>query len=413
MARTKQTAKKATGGHAARVNLHILQKKRGKARLAAQRFAAQQPSKPSLKIQSNTNAFCVMCRDGGNLWKIKGAPQPYFVKGFYSEGEPILPSPPLLLGAFQHSMTSQVAYLPTALLHLCIETLEVAHSQVNMFHSFLQSYFPKGGYNFSHLGFNLGTPESMEVYEKAASDLAKTLSPYSRVVPFPTTHGDEDRGDLFAGFLHGQPVAPKVLECLQLLLNPLKDIIKGGDIIFNVCGSVVNMEKSFNDVKKAAQIFNPRSMIPFDAPHLQLAATGPYLHSLLDNTIIQGYDVSSAALFALHDSAMLGRHSNIVLIFWRSGDIVVEKLVWTDKNIRPWGNHLPVQCPQCGTMQKWVGGSANKTLSFECKYIDCGKNMGPDMMSLPPQSYTFTMPKGAQQLNQGNREGSSWLKSTL
>ncbi|KAI6016599.1 hypothetical protein PISMIDRAFT_13890 [Pisolithus microcarpus 441] len=151
-------------------------------------------------------------------------------------------------------MTSQVAYLPTALLHLHLETLEVAHSQVNMFCSFLQSYFPKGGYNFSHLGFNLGTPESMEVYEMAASDLAKTLSPYSRVVLFPTTHSDEERGDLFAGFLHGQPVASKVLECLQLLLNPLKDIIKGGDIIFNVCGSVVNMEKSFHNVKKAAQM---------------------------------------------------------------------------------------------------------------------------------------------------------------
>ncbi|KAI5989682.1 hypothetical protein EDD15DRAFT_2198370 [Pisolithus albus] len=111
--------------------------------------------------------------------------------------------------------------------------------------------------------------------------------------------------------------------------------IKGADIIFNVCGSVVNMEKSFHDVKKAAQI-------------------------LLDNTIIQGYEVSSAAFFALHDSAMLGRHSNIVLIFWKSGDIVVEKLVWTDKNIRPWGNYLPVQCPQCGTMQKWVGGGVCK-----------------------------------------------------
>ncbi|KAI6094311.1 hypothetical protein EDD16DRAFT_1529266 [Pisolithus croceorrhizus] len=299
-------------------------------------------------------------------------------------------------------MTSQVAYLPTALLHLHLETLEVAHSQGNMLHSFLQSYFPQGGYNFSQLGFNLGTPESMELYEKAASNLAKTLSPYSRVVLFLTIHSNEERGDLFAGFLHGQQVASKVLE----------DIIKGADIILNVCGSVVNMEKSFHHVKKAAQIFNPRSMILFDAPHLQPAATGPYLHSHLDNTIIQGYDVSSAALFALHDFAMLGRHSNIVLIFWKSGDIVVEKLVWTDKNIRPWGNYLPVQCPQCGTMQKWVGGSANKTLSYECKYVDCGKNMGPDGTSLPPQSYTFTMPKGAQQLNQGKKEGSSWLKLT-
>ncbi|KAI6117660.1 hypothetical protein EDD16DRAFT_1707496 [Pisolithus croceorrhizus] len=187
-------ARRVTGGHAPRVKLEILQKKRGKARLAAQKLAAQQPSKPSPKTESTTNSFCVMCRDGvpedsmdkvqgGDVqfqcvtchWqKNKGAPKPYFA--FYSKGEPLLPSSPLLIGGFQHSMTSHVAYLPTALLHLHLEALEVAHSQVNMLHSFLQSYFPWGSYNFSQLGFNLGTPESMELYEKAASDWARTLS---------------------------------------------------------------------------------------------------------------------------------------------------------------------------------------------------------------------------------------------
>ncbi|KAI6018873.1 hypothetical protein EDC04DRAFT_2902068 [Pisolithus marmoratus] len=247
MARTKQTARKVTGGHAARINLHVLQKKRGKAKLAAQ--------KPSPKLQAMTNSLCVMCRDGGDVWicdeeecgrvvcyrclvvpedsmekvrgsdvkfrcvtchwqKTKGNPQPYFA--FYSKGETILSDPPLLLGGFQHSITSQVASLPAALVHLHLEALEVGHSQVKMLHSFLENYFPKGGYKFSQLGFDLATPESMEVYEKAASNLAQSLSPYSRVVLIITTHSDEERGDLFAGLLHGEAVSSKVLEVLEI-----------------------------------------------------------------------------------------------------------------------------------------------------------------------------------------------------
>ncbi|KAI6098642.1 hypothetical protein EDD16DRAFT_1718451 [Pisolithus croceorrhizus] len=196
-------------------------------------------------------------------------------------------------------MTSQVAPHPTALLHLHLEGLaqDIGHSQVAMLCSFLQAYFPQGDYNFSQLSFNLGTPESMDAYDKAASDLANTLSAYSRVVLFLTTHSDEDRGDLFTGYINKKPVAYKVLPFLQLLLKPLSKIINGADIIFYVCGSVVTNPQSCNGVKEVAQ----QSMLLFDAQHLQLASTVPYLQSLLDNTIIQGFPISSAAKVALND----------------------------------------------------------------------------------------------------------------
>ncbi|KAI6015708.1 hypothetical protein EDC04DRAFT_2608657 [Pisolithus marmoratus] len=163
MARTKQTARKVTGGHAPRVNLAVLQKKKAKAKAAS--------NKPSPKIPANKNAFCVMCRDGGEMWicdeegcnrvqvkeagvkfmcvtchwqKTKKDPKPYF-------GEPVLSTPPLIPGGFQHTMTSQVAPLPTALLHLYLDGLDqdIGHPQLAMFHSFIQAYFPEGGYDFS------------------------------------------------------------------------------------------------------------------------------------------------------------------------------------------------------------------------------------------------------------------------
>ncbi|KAI6026887.1 hypothetical protein PISMIDRAFT_109236, partial [Pisolithus microcarpus 441] len=416
--------------------------------------------------------FCVMCRDGGDLWicnekyckrvvcnkclvvpeeekdkltqdgvtfkcvtchwtENQTNPQPYFVSppsptstyihNISSRGIPILAHPPVVQGSFQHAISSQVASLPTALVHLHMDNLEVGHAQVNIMNSYLQPYFPQGSYHFSQLPFNLATQESLHDYEKAAMDLAHSLSSFSRVVLFLTTHSDEERGDLFSGEVDGKPIASKVPECLQVLFNPLTKIIKGADVIFNVCGSVVTVQDSFNDLKEAAHKFMPRSMIFFDAQCLQLATTTPYLLSLLDSIVIQGFDIAKAVKFALSDCALLGRHSNIIAMIWRSEGqgvekvekVVVEKLIWTDKHIRPWGDYLPVQCPQCGTMQKWECGSAGKTITYECRYAECGVGRGPNKTSLPPKKFPYSIPPDAIPLTQGKKGTSSWLQITL
>ncbi|KAI6009274.1 hypothetical protein EDC04DRAFT_2610642 [Pisolithus marmoratus] len=350
MARTKQTARKVTGDKAPRVNLQSFQKKKSKATLASK--------KPTFQRKSMANSlpqFCVMCRNGGDLWicdeedckrvvcykclivpeesmkKVteddvtfkcvschwkqteKSAPQPYF--GFYSQGKPVLSEPPVITG----------------------------------------------GTN-SQLPFNLTTQESMHAYQSAAFDLANSLSSYQSVILFLTTHSDEERGDLFSGIVEEQTVASEVFEVLQALFTPFTQIIRVAHIFFNVCGSVVTVKDSFNGLKKAAQL-----------------------------------------------------HSNIIVMMWRSqgenmevGKLVVEKLVWTDKFIRPWGNNLPVQCPQCGSIQKWVCGSEGKTNSYECKYTHCGKEKGPDNTTIPSNHYTFSIPEGAIQLPHGKKGTSSF-----
>ncbi|KAI6028113.1 hypothetical protein EDC04DRAFT_2605847 [Pisolithus marmoratus] len=451
MARTKQTARKVTGDKSPRVKLQSFQKKKSKAALASK--------KPTFQRKTMANSFCIMYRNGGDLWiydeedckrvvcykclivpeksmkKVtedgvtfkcvschwketeKSAPQPYF--GFYSQGKPVLSEPPVITGGFQHAINSQVAPHSTALIHLHLENLMVGHTQINMIHSLLQPYFPKRRYQFSQLPFNLTTQESMDAYQSAAFDLANSLSSYQSVILFLTTHSDEERGDLFVGIVDEQTVASEVFEVLQALFTPFTQIIRVAHIFFNVCGSVVTVKDSFNGLKKAAQLFKPKSMVLFDALHLHLATTIPYLLSLVDSTIIQGFDVSSAVTFALNDCAMLGRHSNIIVMMWRSqgenmevGKLVVEKLVWTDKFIRPWGNNLPIQCPQCGSIQKWVCGLEGKTNSYECKYTHCGKEKGPDNTTIPPKHYTFSIPEGAIQLPHGKKGTSCWLQFT-
>ncbi|KAI6035866.1 hypothetical protein EDC04DRAFT_2604778 [Pisolithus marmoratus] len=282
--RMKQTARKVTGDKAPRVKLQSLQKKKSKTALSLK--------KPTFKRKTMANSFCVMCRNGGDLWIYdekdckrvvchkclivpekslkdvtedhvtfkcvtchwketeKSAPQPYF--GFYSQGKPVLSEPPVITGGFQHSINSQVAPHSTALIHLHLENLEVGHAQVNMIHSLLQPYFPKGRYQFSHLPFNLTTQESLAAYQSAAFNLATSLSSYQSVILFLTTHSDEERGDLFSGFVDGVTVASEVSEVLQALFTPFTQVIKVAHIFFNVCGSVVTVEDSFNGLKKAA-----------------------------------------------------------------------------------------------------------------------------------------------------------------
>ncbi|KAI6139218.1 hypothetical protein BKA82DRAFT_23311 [Pisolithus tinctorius] len=208
MARTKQTAKKVTGGHAPRLNLFTLQKKKAQTKVASKR-----PVK-KIKLQPGTNS------------------------AFYSKGEPVLPNPPHLKGVFEHATASQVG-----------------QAQVNMLNDFLQAYFPNKAYSFSKLPFNLATQDTQATYQKAATSLATSLSSYPRVVLFLTTHSDEDRGDLFAGYDEdNNPHASQVFQVLQLLLTPLAEIIEGADMVFYVCGSVVTEAQSFNGVKQAAKL---------------------------------------------------------------------------------------------------------------------------------------------------------------
>ncbi|KAI6155038.1 hypothetical protein BKA82DRAFT_22301 [Pisolithus tinctorius] len=117
----------------------------------------------------------------------------------------------------------------------------------------LQGYFTQDTYHFSHLPFNFTTKESRAAYDTAASELASSLTTFAKVVIFLTTHTNEDRGDLFSGMENKVPIATEVFEFLQGLLLHFSNIVKGGDPIFFVCGSIVGKEESFQGLKAAVQ----------------------------------------------------------------------------------------------------------------------------------------------------------------
>ncbi|KAI6004462.1 hypothetical protein F5J12DRAFT_783437 [Pisolithus orientalis] len=390
MVKTKQTAKKTTGGRAPRVSLAGLKAREKHAAKSSKAYARKAPVAKKRRMRNLAKVTqlpvtfrCVSCH-----WKMTRfeSPQPYF--GFYLSGKPVLKHPLVVIGGFEHATTSEVAGNSTAIIHLHLESLELGHA-------------PQDTYHFSQLPFNFATEESRAAYDTAASKLASSLTTFPKVVIFLTTHTDEDRGDLFSGMENKVPIATEVFELqfLQGLLLPLSNIVKGGDLIFFVCGSTVRKEQSFQGLKAAVQHFKPRSMLLFDAERLQLVTTIPFLMSVLDSTLVQGFHVQSAV-----------RHSNIILMLWQE-KVVVEKFVWTDKFIRPWGQQLPAWCPQYYSIQKWEAGCSGQTYSYECKNPGCGKDT--QGTSQPPQTYTICMSKGATKLTQGKGQTSSWLLESL
>ncbi|KAI5985708.1 hypothetical protein F5J12DRAFT_787348 [Pisolithus orientalis] len=403
MVKTKQTAKKTTGGRAPRVSLAGLKAREKHAAKSSKAHARKAPVAKKRRMRNLAKVTqlpvtfrCVSCH-----WKMTRfeSPQPYF--GFYLSGKPVLKHPLVVIGGFEHATTSEVAGNSTAIIHLHLESLELGHAPVHILHTMLQGYFRQDTYHFSQLPFNFATEESRAAYDTAASKLASSLTTFAKVVIFLTTHTDEDRGDLFSGMENKVPIATEVFELqfLQGLLLPLSNIVKGGDLIFFVCGSTVRKEQSFQGLKAAVQHFKPRSMLLFDAERLQPVTTIPFLTSVLDSTLVQGFHVQSAV-----------RHSNIILMLWQE-KVVVEKFVWTDKFIRPWGQQLPAQCPQCYSIQKWEAGCSGQTYSYECKNPGCGKDT--QGTSQPPQTYTICMSKGATKLTQGKGQTSSWLLESL
>ncbi|KAI6010973.1 hypothetical protein F5J12DRAFT_781930 [Pisolithus orientalis] len=401
MVKTKQTAKKTTGGRAPRVSLAGLKAREKHAAKSSKAHARKAPVAKKRRMRNLAKVTqlpvtfrCVSCH-----WKMTRfeSPQPYF--GFYLSGKPVLKHPLVVIGGFEHATTSEVAGNSTAIIHLHLESLELGHAPVHILHTMLQGYFRQDTYHFSQLPFNFATEESRAAYDTAASKLASSLTTFAKVVIFLTAHTDEDRGDLFSGMENKVPIATEVFELqfLQGLLLPLSNIVKGGDLIFFVCGSTVRKEQSFQGLKAAVQ--HPRSMLLFDAERLQLVTTIPFLMSVLDSTLVQGFHVQSAV-----------RHSNIILMLWQE-KVVVEKFVWTDKFIRPWGQQLPAQCPQCYSIQKWEAGCSGQTYSYECKNPGCGKDT--QGTSQPPQTYTICMSKGATKLTQGKGQTSSWLLESL
>ncbi|KAN0088253.1 hypothetical protein V8E55_005310, partial [Tylopilus felleus] len=156
---------------------------------------------------------------------------------------------------------------------------------------------------------------------------------------------------------------------LNVLWPPFKHLLDSAIIYFASCGLLVNNTESLTKLKACIEGFKFKHAVAFDAPRLQTMSTAELLACLTKHVVLHGLDFMKVIEDILPDMSDLGRHSSI--IHFVDGKVV--QYIWAHRTIQPWGQHISMQCKQCGVLQEWVGAClGNGSYAYECKCEKCG-----------------------------------------
>lgn len=143
--------------------------------------------------------------------------------------------------------------------------------------------------------------------------------------------------------------------------------------------------------------------IAFTAPRFQPSFTSHLLLAFVELVLIERVSISHAFPHMLGQSNKLGRHTDIILMLTETlaGGLGVTKYSWANIDHRPWGQNLPIQCPECGLVNSWRSASKAGAYLFECMKDGCRKLL------------RFDKPANARMLMQGKTSSSCWLAIEL
>ena len=161
--------------------------------------------------------------------------------------------------------------------------------------------------------------------------------------------------------------------------------------------------------------FHISNALAFDAPHLQTVIIMEALVRVTTLVVIHGFDFTHSLGHVLRESTYLGMHTGIVHFSLGDQENVniskVIKYVWAHCNYQPWGMELPMQCPQCGTVQKWASvQTEDGGYMYECVYWRCGYNGNTRQAWL--HTMTVEHPKGATLLKLNGGQG-GWMRVSI
>ena len=135
------------------------------------------------------------------------------------------------------------------------------------------------------------------------------------------------------------------------------------------------------------------------------------------SVVIYSFQFTKALEQVLTESPLLGMHTGIVHLAWSQSDNEADllkgcKYVWTHRDHQPWGQPLPIQCPQCGTVQKWSSIYLNDgSYKFECTYIKCG-DRGNERHG-PRHTISVQRPEVGEMLPKCNGGQGAWMKTPI
>lgn len=157
--------------------------------------------------------------------------------------------------------------------------------------------------------------------------------------------------------------------------------------------------------------YNISHALTFDAELLSTSNTTDFVAKVFKWVVIHGYTFENALEKSINDCSSMGKHTGVVHLTPGS----VTKFIWAHKEIQPWGEKLPLQCPQCGVLEKWISITLNDPPGylFRCVNVNCGKEGGKADGKRVSEGHEFHVlrPKHATLLSSGG--GAGWLKVVI
>ncbi|KAG1879765.1 hypothetical protein F4604DRAFT_1922977 [Suillus subluteus] len=338
--------------------------------------------------------LCLSCH---SLRMVK-EPAPYF--GFYHNilpeegGTPILPGFPRLNGKYELASNSILAATPLTIVHFTLGAKYAISTPIPLLSHYLNKYYPSSGFLYDEISFNVASYTKIDKYThdqvKTVAKLVRHLGSTGRVLAFLTNHSEED----------------SVQHVLSTVLMPYARILKSTHIVFLVCGSVVEHNVPYTQLKESVLQFNFASAIIFPTARFQPLIATNFLVAMAELVAIEQLSIRAIFPTLLSMSGGLGQHASIILMTPTS----------------PWGLHIPAQCPQCGSTKSWADRvsvtvsdeSRNAHAScqasvcqyiYTCKYTNCGS-----VQKLPCYKFSVTKPPGSI-IKSARTKKCAWFKS--
>ncbi|KAG1858928.1 hypothetical protein F4604DRAFT_1930973 [Suillus subluteus] len=363
----------------------------------------------------NVIFLCLSCHSE----RTRRNPAPYF--GFYSAnlpekgGHPVLPDFLQLIGNFETASCSLLASTPLAIIHFIIGASDEVITPVPILSRYLEHFYPNGGYTY------------LEVVTRGSLNLSDILGPLDAFSRFFSNHSEQDSGWLFAGKIKGKFIAMSVSQVLSTVFAPYVSLLKAANIVFLVCGSVVEYEDSFVELKQAILDLNVASAIVFPATRFQPLVATNFLLAMAELVMVEQLDLQKSFPTLLSLSNRLGQHTDVIVMTTvddavNGTQLSVTTFARAHLQTKPWGISVPAQCPLCGSTTSWsekVGVTAsNETYRvkapaqaavinyvYTCTYVECSKCQGKS-----PHRFDIAKPPGGL-VGAAKSKNSGWFQS--
>ncbi|KAG1747837.1 uncharacterized protein EDB91DRAFT_1079543 [Suillus paluster] len=318
--------------------------------------------------------------------------------GFYRNNLPVLPTFLPIHSTLEVSLQSQISSTPVILIHLTLVDFETSGGPFDLMFRFLSPYFPRGGIAFHELIFDVGSKLKSNRYQVKVGELVHSLMAqrhWPRIVFAISNHTDDALGDPFLGYETKEQIF------LDIILTPWQPLIKSAKdsyLWFLSCGALINNEESFSSLQTAVLHHHITATICFNAIRFQPTFAAPLLLAFAELVLTECLPIHEVFPDMLMQSYKLGRHTDVFLLMTNAGRALdITRFAWTHCKERPWGHHLPLQCPQCGWANSWHSANHKKTYSFECMNSKCRKG------------YFFSPPENSVILSHARKSGSCWI----